>query len=115
VSCGGTSCFGGGRWWVVVVLVVLVAAMSASAMWWATTHGWWAHVVGFGFFVVFQKYLPRAISTLSACVPRGVHLALGIGLFAGPAVPSALCQEFPLGTGCAESILLSAKAANPVM
>jgi hypothetical protein len=30
-------------------------------------------------------------------------VALGKGLFAGPAVTSGLCREFPLGTGCAES------------
>jgi hypothetical protein len=29
-------------------------------------------------------------------------VALGKGLFAGPAVPSALCREFPLGTASAE-------------
>jgi hypothetical protein len=49
-------------------------------------------------------------------------MALGIGLFAGSAVLSALCREFPLGTGCVESkgacaksISLSTKAANPIV
>jgi hypothetical protein len=37
--------------------------------------------------------LPRAISALGTRVPSGIHMALGIGLFAGPAVPSALCRE----------------------
>jgi hypothetical protein len=66
---------------------------------------------GFCLFCSFLKSLPRAID-----------LALGIGLFAGPAVLSALCRTFPLGTGCAESkgacaegISLSAKAVNPVV
>jgi hypothetical protein len=49
-------------------------------------------------------------------------LALGRGLFVGPAVPCGLCRELPLGTGCAESIgacaersLLSAKPQIPVV
>jgi hypothetical protein len=43
------------------------------------------------FLIVFQKSLPRAISALGTRAPSGIHLALGIGLFAGPAVPSGLC------------------------
>jgi hypothetical protein len=49
-------------------------------------------------------------------------VALGKGLFAGPAVPSALCREFPLGTASAvrndasaESKVLSAEPWNPVV
>jgi hypothetical protein len=49
-------------------------------------------------------------------------VALGKGLFAGPAVPSALCREFPTGTACAErncasaeSKVLSAEPWNPVV
>jgi hypothetical protein len=55
-------------------------------------------------------------------VPWGLDLALGIELFAGQAVPSALCRGLPLGIGsaewnrvCAESISLSAKPENPVV
>jgi hypothetical protein len=51
------------------------------------------------FFIVFQKSLSRAISALGTRVLSGIHMALGIGLFAGPAVPSVLCREFTLGTG----------------
>jgi hypothetical protein len=49
-------------------------------------------------------------------------LALGKGLFAGPAMSCGLCRGLPLGTGCAESIracaersLLSAKPQIPVV
>jgi hypothetical protein len=49
-------------------------------------------------------------------------MALGKGLFAGPAVPSALCREFPLGTAYAERIcasseskVLSAEPWNPAV
>jgi hypothetical protein len=49
-------------------------------------------------------------------------MAHGRGPFAGPAVPSGLCREFPLGRGCAESIRacaerssLSAKPRIPVV
>jgi hypothetical protein len=55
-------------------------------------------------------------------VPWVLDLALGKELFAGQAVPSALCRELPLGTGfaegnhpCAKSISLSAKLVNPVV
>jgi hypothetical protein len=47
----------------------------------------------FTFLIVFQKSLPRAISALGTRVPSGIHVALGIGLFAGPTVPSALCRK----------------------
>jgi hypothetical protein len=93
-------------WWVVVVLVVLVTA--AAATWWQRR--WWPQSRrsggggprlrsagrrhGFWVFYCFQKYLPRAISALGTRALRGIHLALGIGLFAGPAVPSGLCREY---------------------
>jgi hypothetical protein len=48
-------------------------------------------------------------------VPRGFVGALGTELFVGRTVSSALCRELPLGRACAESILHSAKAANPVV
>jgi hypothetical protein len=55
-------------------------------------------------------------------VTRGSDVAHGKEVFAGPAVPSALCQVFPLGTGCAErnwacaeSIALSAKPYNSIV
>jgi hypothetical protein len=53
--------------------------------------------------------LPRAISPLGTRVTRAYDVALGKELFAGPAVPRALCREFPLGTSCAESKELSAE------
>jgi hypothetical protein len=95
VGCGGAGGFGGGGG----VVAVVVAMAAEVRRWWATTYGKWARVVGFGFFIVFQKSLLRAISGLGTRVPSGIHLALGIGLFAGPAVPSALCrEELALGT-----------------
>jgi hypothetical protein len=83
------------------VVVAAVVAMAAEVWrWWATTYGRWARNGGFCFFfIVFQKSLSRAISALGTRVPSGIHMALGIGLFAGPAVPSVLCREFTLGTG----------------
>jgi hypothetical protein len=49
-------------------------------------------------------------------------VTLGTELFAGPAVPSGLCREFPVGTGCAKSIqacaersLLSTQPQIPVV
>jgi hypothetical protein len=106
----------------VVVLVVLVVAAAGVV----ETVGQGVRSVdprrGFCFFVLFQKSLPRAISALGTHVSRGIDLPLGIWLFAGPAVPSAMCREFPLGKGCAESkgacaesISLLAKAANLVV
>jgi hypothetical protein len=41
---------------------------------------------------------------LGTSVTRVFALPLGKEAFAGPAVPSGLCRESPLGTGCAESI-----------
>jgi hypothetical protein len=73
------------------VMVVAVVATTAEVWrWWATTYGRWACDGGLCFFIVFQKSLPRAISALGTRVPSGIHMALGIGLFAGPTVPSAL-------------------------
>jgi hypothetical protein len=42
-------------------------------------------------------------------------VAHGRAAFAGPAVPGALCREFPLGRGCAERIALSVEAQIPVV
>jgi hypothetical protein len=74
------------------------------------------------FFLLFSKVCAESYTALGTRVPRVIHLALGTGLFVGPAVPSALCREFPLGTdcaeskgSCAESISLSAEVANPVV
>jgi hypothetical protein len=59
---------------------------------------------------------------LGTGVLRGFVGALGTELFAGRTVPRALCRELPLGRACAEwkpscaeSMLLSAQAANPVV
>jgi hypothetical protein len=82
-----------------MVVAVAVATAAEVWWWWATTYGRWARDGVYAFFIVFQKSLPRAISALGTRVPSGIHMALGIGLFAGPAVPSALCREFTLGTG----------------
>jgi hypothetical protein len=64
----------------------------------------------------------RAKWALSTTVPRVWPLAHDRAAFAGPAVPRALCWEFPLGTGCAQSnqayaerIVLSAQARIPVV
>jgi hypothetical protein len=76
------------------------------------------------FFFCFMKMpLPKAICPHDTHVLRGVDVALDKALFAGPAVPSALCREFPrLGKGAAkgivvfaESILLLANPANQVV
>jgi hypothetical protein len=74
VGSGGAGGFGGGGGGDVVVAAVLATAAEVRR-WWATTYGRWARVVGFGFFIVFQKSLPRAISTLGTRVPSGIHLA----------------------------------------
>jgi hypothetical protein len=50
---------------------------------------------------------------LGTSVPRGFGGALDTELFADRMVPSVLCREVPLGRACAESMLLSAMAANP--
>jgi hypothetical protein len=78
--------------------------------------------VAFDLFLVVFKSLCREYTALGTRVPRVIHLALGTGLCAGPAVPGALCRELPLGTGCAESIQpcaewvrLSAEAPIPVV
>jgi hypothetical protein len=47
---------------------------------------------------------------LGTSVPRGFGGALGTELFVGPAVPSALCRELPLGRGCAERIAACAES-----
>jgi hypothetical protein len=64
----------------------------------------------------------ESFSTPGTRVTSGSDVALGKGLFACPAVPRALCRELPLGRACAEwkpscaeSLLLSAQAANPVV
>jgi hypothetical protein len=43
------------------------------------------------FFCSFQKSLSIAISALGTRVLIGFDVALGIGLFVSPKVPSALC------------------------
>jgi hypothetical protein len=93
VGCGGAGGFGGGGGGNVMAAAV-VATTAEVRRWWATTYSPWARVVGFRFFIVFQKSLPRAISALGTRAPSGIHLALGIGLFVGPAVPSGLCREY---------------------
>jgi hypothetical protein len=90
--------------------------------WWATAYGQWVRVVAFDLFLLFSKVCAESYTALGTRVPRVIHLALGTGLCAGPAVPGALCRELPLGTGCAESIQpcaewvrLSAEAPIPVV
>jgi hypothetical protein len=124
VGCGGT------------VLVVLVVVAAAATWWW---RWWWPRPWRSGgggprrtasgsaswlltFFLLFSKVCAESYTALGTRVPRVIHLALGTGLCAGPAVPGALCRELPLGTGCAESIQpcaewvrLSAEAPIPVV
>jgi hypothetical protein len=76
----------------------------------------------FFFFVLWNFICREQYPTLGTCVTSGSYVALGKGLFARPAVPSALCREFPLGTACAErnctsaeSKVLSAESWNPVV
>jgi hypothetical protein len=73
-------------------------------------------------FYFFERSLTKALSSLGSCVSRGFNGALGIELFADPAVPSAMCRVFPLSRGCAErkptcaeSMRVSTKAAIPVV
>jgi hypothetical protein len=89
---------------VVVVLVVVVGGGGG-----ARAADRWARCLGFSFFCFMKIALPRAISPLGTRVTRAYDVALGKELFAGPAVPRALCREFPLGTSCAESKELSAE------
>jgi hypothetical protein len=88
--------------------------------------GWRCWPVGprdcWDFFYLEKLLLPRAMWPHDTRVPRASEVALGKEPFAGPAVPSGLCREFPLGTGCAESIqacaersLLSAQPQIPVV
>jgi hypothetical protein len=83
-------------WWPSAVLAAtevaacVVAATTAEVRRQrATTDGRWAHHVGcFGFFILFQKSLWRAISALGTCVQRGIdvaHPTLGKGGDSGSA------------------------------
>jgi hypothetical protein len=70
----------------------------------------------------YEISFAESFSTPGTRVTSGSDVALGKGLFAGPAVSRALCRELPLGKACAEwkpscadSMLLSAEAANPVV
>jgi hypothetical protein len=74
------------------------------------------------FFLFYESSFAESFSTPGTRVTSGSDVALGKGLFDGPAVPRALCRELPLGRSCAEwkpscaeSMLLSAQAANPVV
>jgi hypothetical protein len=102
---GGRSGGGGGqRWWG-------QGSRLVSPLSW-----------NFFFFVLLNLICREQYPTLGTRVTRVSDVALGKGLFAGPAVPSGLCREFPLGTGCAESnwacaerSSLSAQAQIPVV
>jgi hypothetical protein len=70
--------------------------------------------------------VPMAVTTVKWALGTSVlsvsPVAHDRGPFAGPAVPSGLCRELPLSTGCAESIqacaeriFLSAKPRIPVV
>jgi hypothetical protein len=74
------------------------------------------------FLTLFKSLCRELYMPLGTGVLRGFVGALGTELFAGRTVLSALCRELPLGRACAEwkpscaeSMLLSAKAANPVV
>jgi hypothetical protein len=68
-------------------------------------------------FLFYENFFCREqYSPLGTHVTRASDVALGKEVFAGPAVPRALCRVFPFGTSCternwacAESIALSAK------
>jgi hypothetical protein len=69
------------------------------------------------FFVLENLLCREPYGALGTSVTRVFTLALGKEPFVGPAVPSGLCREFPLGTGCVECIPACAESnslsANP--
>jgi hypothetical protein len=65
-----------------------------------------------GFFYLENLSLPRVKWHHGTRVPRASEVALSKEAFAGPAVPSGLCREFPLGTGCAESVRACAERSS---
>jgi hypothetical protein len=74
------------------------------------------------FLTLFKSVCRELYMPLGTGVLRGFVGALGTELFAGRPVPSARCRELPLGRACAEwkpscaeSMLLSAQAPNPVV
>jgi hypothetical protein len=74
------------------------------------------------FLTLFKSVCRELYMPLGTGVLRGFVGALGTELFAGRTVPRALCRELSLGRACAEwkpscaeSMLLSAQAANPVV
>jgi hypothetical protein len=113
---GGGGGGGGGGWrWraaVVAVLVVVfaggggcraavVALPAVSRRGGGLVGGVRGGLVSF-FLEILLRREPYGV--LGTSVTRVFALPLGKEAFAGPAEPSGLCREFPLGTGCAESI-----------
>jgi hypothetical protein len=119
----------GWRWWCGAATVVLGGGGGVRRwwwwrrFWWCGERRWWgqgSRPVGplpWNSFFCFMKISCAESNTpLGTRVTRASDVALGKEVFAGPAVPRALCRVFPLGTGCAErnwacaeSIALSAK------
>jgi hypothetical protein len=112
---GGGSC-GGGWWWRAAVVAVLVvvfaggggvsaAVVAPPAVSRRGVGQQVGSVVALCLFFVLEILLRREpYGALGTSVTRVFTLPLGKEAFAGPAVPSGLCREFPLGTACAESI-----------
>jgi hypothetical protein len=78
------------RWWAALVVVVedLVVVVGSGG---ARAAGWCARCLGIAFFVLCNFICREQYLTPGTRVTSGSDVALGKGLFAGPAVPSALC------------------------
>jgi hypothetical protein len=62
----------------------------------ARAAGRWARCLGIAFFLFYENFFCREqYSPLGTRVMRSSDVALGKEVFAGPAVPRALCRVFP--------------------
>jgi hypothetical protein len=107
------------RWWCWVVRAAHLGMWCGRRSWGGGGGRLVAAVVLAGgpagpldFFYLENFSLPRAKWPHGTRVPRASEVALSKEAFAGPAVPSGLCREFPLGTGCAESIRACAERSS---
>jgi hypothetical protein len=109
-DAGGGVC---GRWWGRRAAVVASLAVSQRGV--GQQVG--SAVAPVSFFVLENLLCREPYGALGTSVTRVFTLALGKEPFVGPAVPSGLCREFPLGTGCVECIPACAESnslsANP--
>jgi hypothetical protein len=91
----------GGQWWWWAALVVVVADLVVVV---GGGGGQGSRLVGplpwncFFYEISFAE----SFSIPGTRVTSGSDVALGKGLFAGIAVPRALCRELPLSRSCAE-------------